>query len=224
MPSCPAGHDSISADFCDICGLAMGGAAPAPPAVSTVVTKPVDPDEVCPECGEPRTGRFCEGCSYDFVAGATRTPTATRSTPVVVTGPAVQGSWAAVVSADRVHFDAVQAQEGPDAADIAFPAYCPDRRFSLSGAQIRIGRRSRSRGLEPEIDLTGPPADPGVSHLHAVLLAQAGGGWALVDPGSTNGTTINDDLDPIKTDVPVPLKDGDRIHVGAWTTITVHAP
>jgi hypothetical protein len=60
--------------------------------------------------------------------------------------------------------------------------------------------------------------------LHAVLLAQPDGGWALVDPGSTNGTTVNDDPAPIKTDIPVPLNDGDRIHVGAWTTITVHAP
>lgn len=230
MPTCPAGHDSISADFCDICGLAVGPATPAPAAVSTVVTQPVGSDEVCPECGEPRTGRFCEGCSYDFVAGSTRsrpasTPVRPGSTPLVVTAPAAGiGSWAAVVSADRAHFDAVQKQEGPDAASIAFPAYCPDRRFALTGEQVRIGRRSRSRGLEPEIDLTGPPADPGVSHLHAVLLAQPDGGWALVDPGSTNGTTVNDDLDPIRTDVALPLQDGDRIHVGAWTTITLHAP
>jgi hypothetical protein len=187
---------------------------------------------VCPECGEARTGRFCEGCSYDFVAGASHTPAvstgstplAVGSTPLVVSSPAVQGAWAAVVSADRAHFDAVQQQDGPDAADIAFPAYCPDRRFSLTGAQVRIGRRSRSRGLEPEIDLTGPPADPGVSHLHAVLLAQPDGGWAVVDPGSTNGTTVNEDMEPIKTDIAIPLRDGDRIHVGAWTTITVHSP
>ena len=51
MPNCPEGHDSASTDFCDVCGLAMGGSAPA--AVSTVVTAAVDPDEVCPECGEP---------------------------------------------------------------------------------------------------------------------------------------------------------------------------
>ena len=25
-------------------------------------------------------------------------------------------------------------------------------------------------------------------------------------------------------DVPIPVRDGDRIHVGAWTTLTVHAP
>ena len=77
-----------------------------------------------------------------------------------------------------------------DASRTLFPAYCPDRQFTLTGEQIRIGRLSRSRGLVPEIDLTGPPQDPGVSHLHAVLLAQDGGGWVVVDPGSTNGTTL----------------------------------
>lgn len=219
MPSCPAGHDSISADFCDICGLAMGGvSAAAPSPTSSAVS-----EENCPECGEPRTGRFCEGCSYDFVAGASHAPTVTE--PVQVFAPVVPiVGWGAVVSADRAHYDAVRLQDGPDAADIAFPAYCPERHFELTGQQIRIGRRSRSRGLEPEIDLTGPPADPGVSHLHAVLLSQPDGGWAVMDPGSTNGTTLNDDPDPIKTDVPVPVRDGDRIHVGAWTTITVRGP
>jgi hypothetical protein len=57
-----------------------------------------------------------------------------------------------------------------------------------------------------------------------VLLAQPGGGWAVVDPGSTNGTTLNDDPEPIGNDVAVPVGDGDRIHVGAWTTIIVRAP
>jgi hypothetical protein len=55
-----------------------------------------------------------------------------------------------------------------DAASIQFPAYCPEPRFRLTGREMRIGRRSTSRGLEPEIDLTGPPADPVISHLHAV--------------------------------------------------------
>jgi pSer/pThr/pTyr-binding forkhead associated (FHA) protein len=132
--------------------------------------------------------------------------------------------WEAVTAADRTYYEKVIAEGGPDAGGIAFPPYCPERSFGLAGEQVRIGRRSKARNLAPEIDLTGPPADPGVSHLHAVLLAQADGGWALVDPGSTNGTTINDDLEPIQTDTPVRLKDGDRVHVGAWTTITVHAP
>jgi hypothetical protein len=233
MPSCPAGHDSTSADFCDVCGLAMGGAAPT--AAPTVVTAPELPAEVCPECGEPRTGRFCEGCSYDFVAGANRTPVAAQvhampdPVPVgqvitAVPAPVTGNGWSAVVIADRGYFDAVRQQDGPDVPAITFPAYCPDRHFTLTGEQIRIGRLSRSRGLVPEIDLTGPPQDPGVSHLHAVLLAQDDGGWAVVDPGSTNGTTLNDDLEPIANDVAVPVRDGDRIHVGAWTTITLRGP
>jgi hypothetical protein len=229
VPNCPDGHDSTSTDFCDVCGLAMAGSGAAP--VATVVTAPVLPAETCPECGEPRTGRFCEGCSYDFVAGASRTPVASPAVTVpppppitVPPPPPAQDTWSVVVSADRAHFDAVQAQDGPDAADIVFPAYCPERYFALGGQQVRIGRLSRSRGMVPEIDLTGPPQDPGVSHLHAVLLPRPDGGWDVVDPGSTNGTTLNDDAEPIRTNVNVPVKDGDRIHVGAWTTITVRAP
>ncbi len=224
MPSCPAGHDSTSADFCDVCGLAMGGAT-ATAVPLTVVTAPALPAETCPECGEPRTGRFCEGCSYDFVAGASRTPVAAAPAPgtAALTPVAVAG-WTVLVTADREYFDAVQQQDGPDVPNITFPNYCPERHFSLSGKEVRIGRMSRSRGMTPEIDLTGPPQDPGVSHLHAVLVARDDGGWAVVDPGSTNGTTVNDDLEPIANDVAVPVRDGDRIHVGAWTTITLRAP
>ena len=83
-----------------------------------------------------------------------------------------------------------------------------------------MGRRSASRGLEPEIDLTGPPTDPGISRLHVVLIAGADGNWAALDPGSENGTLVNGR--EIATGVPVPLHDGDRIHLGAWTVITIH--
>ncbi|HVV19910.1 MAG TPA: FHA domain-containing protein [Pseudonocardiaceae bacterium] len=204
--------------------------APSSPTAPTVVTPVAAPTENCPECGEPRTGRFCEGCSYDFVAGASRTPVVAAPAPdaapaVVAPDPApVAGGWSVVVTADRAYFDAVQQQDGPDVPNITFPTYCPDRHFPLTGKEMRIGRVSRSRGLAPEIDLTGPPQDPGISHLHAVLVAQDDGGWAVLDPGSTNGTTVNDDPEPIATDVAIPVKDGDRIHLGAWTTITIQAP
>lgn len=138
-----------------------------------------------------------------------------RGAPVPATG------WTAVVSADRAYYDAVRAQDGPDVAVLAFPPYCPERRVSLTGREIRIGRRSVSQGTVPEIDLSGPPEDPGVSHTHAVLLARPDGGWTLVDPGSTNGTSVNEETDPIAVNTEIPLQDGDRIHVGAWTTITV---
>jgi pSer/pThr/pTyr-binding forkhead associated (FHA) protein len=117
----------------------------------------------------------------------------------------------------------MQALAGPDADGVGFPPFCPERRFPLTGRQFLVGRRSRSRGIEPEIDLTGPPEDPGVSHAHAILLAQEGGGWAVVDLDSANGTYLNDSEDPIEPNLPVPVSAGDRIHVGAWTTLTLHA-
>ena len=124
-----------------------------------------------------------------------------------------------MVTADRQYFDSVMAADGPDAASIHFPAYCPERRFRLTGPEMRIWRRSTSRGLEPEIDLTGPPADPGISHLHAVLTAAADGGWSVMDPGSSNGTQVNGS--DIAVGVPVPLHDGDRIGLGGWTVVCI---
>jgi hypothetical protein len=83
-------------------------------------------------------------------------------------------AWTAMVASDRAYFENVVAAGGPDAAAVEFPAYTPERRFRLAAPEMRIGRRSVSRGLEPEIDLTGPPTDPGISRLHAVLFAEPG--------------------------------------------------
>jgi pSer/pThr/pTyr-binding forkhead associated (FHA) protein len=124
-----------------------------------------------------------------------------------------------VVTADRAYYDSIQAAGGPDAADIAFPAYCPQRRFRLAGTEVRIGRHSPSSGIDPEIDLSVPPADPGVSRLHAVLLRAPDGTWSVVDPGSANGTAVNgSEIPPGQR---VPLREGDRIHLGAWTELRV---
>jgi hypothetical protein len=144
--------------------------------------------------------------------------------PVVRSGPAPVAavvSWHVTVAADRAYFDRVVAAGGPDAGAMAFPEFCPPRRFELHGRQVSIGRRSRSRGIFPGIDLLGPPEDPGVSHHHAVLVA-SGDGWSVVDLGSTNGTTVNGADEPLPANRPHPLEPGDRVHVGAWTTITLH--
>ena len=50
---------------------------------------------------------------------------------------------------------------------------------------------SPKSGIDPEIDLSVPPADPGVSRLHAVLLKAPDGTWSVIDPGSANGTVVN---------------------------------
>ncbi|WP_247611948.1 FHA domain-containing protein, partial [Actinomadura latina] len=192
------------------------------------------------DCGTPGADRFCEACGYDFATGggvptprtapAQPAPPGSPGPPVPappvpappVPAPPVPGAvWTAVVTADRAYFDAVMAEEGPDSAALSFPPYAPERRIPLTGRQIRIGRRSSSQPSPPEIDLREPPEDPGVSHVHAVLLAKPDGAWTLVDPGSTNRTCVNGSTDPIPYNVEVPVSDGDRIHVGAWTTITL---
>ncbi|MFE6662785.1 FHA domain-containing protein [Streptomyces sp. NPDC057697] len=130
-------------------------------------------------------------------------------------------SWTAVIAPDREYFLAMMQRSGPEATGLNLPAYSPEQQLPLSGNQITIGRRRQSTGESPDIDLSVPPEDPGVSHQHAVLVQQPDGGWAVVDQNSTNGTTLNGAEDPIQPYVPVPLQDGDRVHVGAWTTITV---
>jgi serine/threonine protein kinase len=148
-------------------------------------------------------------------------PAATSSPPppAAAVPPVTTGRWTAVVTADRAYYDSVQAASGPDAASIHFPVDYPELRFPLSGTEARIGRRSVSRGIEPEVDLSGPPTDPGVSRLHAMLIARPDGSWSVVDSGSPNGTQVNgSDIQPGET---VPLHDGDRIHLGAWTLITI---
>ncbi|MFF2964731.1 FHA domain-containing protein [Streptomyces sp. NPDC057963] len=130
-------------------------------------------------------------------------------------------SWTAVIAPDREYFLAMMQRSGPEATGLNLPAYSPEQQLPLTGSQVTVGRRRHSTGESPDIDLSVPPEDPGVSHQHAVLVQQPDGGWAVVDQNSTNGTTLNGAEDPIQPYVPVPLQDGDRVHVGAWTTITV---
>jgi hypothetical protein len=216
--TCPNGHQSATADYCDQCGARIAGApapapAPAAPSAPAAEAPAAAPQaEPCPVCGAPRTGddRYCEGCGYDFASGVPAPAAAGQA-------PATSTSWELVVTADRGYYDRLQ----PDGVE--FPAVCPPRTFTLTSSEVRIGRHSNTRGIQPEVDLTGAPEDPAISHLHAMLIRQTDGSYSVVDPGSTNGTTVNDNADPIAANVPVHLADGDRIHLGAWTTITIHA-
>ncbi|MFG2695954.1 FHA domain-containing protein [Kitasatospora sp. NPDC048407] len=132
-------------------------------------------------------------------------------------------TWFAVVAADHDYFSDMMTRSGPEAAGLFFPPYTQERRIPLTGrGQLRIGRRSQQRGTVPEIDLSVSPEDPGASHQHALLAEQPDGSWVVVDQDSTNGTTLNGGPDTLPPHTAIPLNDGDRIHIGAWTTITVH--
>ncbi|WP_329568344.1 FHA domain-containing protein [Kitasatospora sp. NBC_01266] len=151
-------------------------------------------------------------------------PTSFALTPPAQQQPMEQTrtTWVAVVAADREYFTDMMARSGPEASGLFFPPYCPERRIPITGrGQLRIGRRSQHKGTVPEIDLSVPPEDPGASHQHALLAEQPDGSWVLVDQDSTNGTTLNGGADPITPHTAIPLGEGDRIHIGAWTTITL---
>jgi hypothetical protein len=242
---CRHGHESETPDFCDECGVPIDGAPPAPatpavaptPAPSAATAAPAPPPagqegEFCPLCGTPRSGRFCEEDGHDFVVSGAAPAPAAPAPPAPGRGPVAQApgapppesGWVVTVEADRRYYESVLAREGPDIGEVTFPNYYPRAEIPLAGDEIRVGRR-RVHGSTPapQVDLAGPPLDPGVSHLHAVLLplpdADGALGWSVLDPGSTNGTTINYADEPIALDTVIPLRDGDRVHVGAFTTL-----
>ena len=146
-----------------------------------------------------------------------------RATPAA---SSTSAAWTAVVTSDRTYYDRMRLSVALSGASgvvpgpfLAFPNFDDQRRFHLNGSQMRIGRQSATRNLDLEIDLAGPPADPGISRLHAILVAAPDGDWAVLDPGSANGTLVNGRR--IAVGDLVPLQHGDRINLGAWTVITV---
>lgn len=224
-PTCPDGHQSSTTDYCDQCGALMVAQLPT----ATAAEAEADPDtraagtgppveaapglalgEPCPDCRAPRSGddRFCEDCGYDFSTA--------RSRPLG--SEAVAAAWELVVSADRAYFEQMGAE------GVKFPDDYPPRRFALERERMRLGRRRPAHGDVPEIDLSGPPEDPAISHVQALLVRRPDGSYEVIDPGSTNGMTLNEDPLPLAANVAVPLADGDRLRFGAWTKVTVRGP
>jgi hypothetical protein len=216
--TCPNGHASQSADYCDQCGIRLGHTSPQIPSEGSLGDPTANPGSgvvACPVCGDQVEGggRYCETCgtdienaSADQLAGSP--PAAALSAP-----PPME--WELVVACDRDYFDRVEAEE------IEFPAAPTEWTVSLAEDRICIGRGGAVQPGEQALDLSAPPADSGVSRHHAVFERQPDGGWTVVDCHSTNGTYLNDGADPISCEQPVPVVDGDRIHLGAWTTMTL---
>jgi FHA domain len=197
---CPHGHASQATDYCDLCGVRIVPAAAAEqtsilPVIEEIGTSPAVRVQPCPDCGAGRAGgdRYCERCGHDFQAPA---PRATE--------------WEVVVSADRIRW------ERQPTPGLRFPDPPPESRLKLDRATVRIGRLGAG-GEQAEI----APDDPAISGVHAVLERRADGAYSIRDLQSTNGTTLNDDPRPMASDTAVALADGDRIKLGAWTTITV---
>ena len=113
--------------------------------------------------------------------------------------PAVR--WEAVVTVDRNRFDAL----GP--IGLAFPADYPTWTLALDRDAVALDRRT----------LLG---DPGISRDHAMII-RTPSGVAVIDNGSLNGTTLNDEA--VAQSRATALHDGDVLRLGAWTTLEIHA-
>jgi hypothetical protein len=178
----------------------------------------------CPACSTVGVAgnRFCENCGHDFESPepvAAESPKAAPpdgDQPVAEVDPLAAHGWELVVGTDRSFYDSLES------TDVAFPDDpAADRLIALCGERVEIGRRSESRGWTPAVDLAGPPVDSGISHAHAVLCRLPDGRWSVTDEGSANGTFLNTRSDPIPVGIATPLDDGDQVHIGAWTTLTI---
>lgn len=194
---CPKGHSSSEEDFCSECGakITAGNRASAPME--------------CPDCKAPRAadaGEFCEVCGYNFRNGAHGDVAFAQAAAPEI--PAPLSKWSIIASIDpNLREDG--SPEPPEQAPFA---------FAIEKAENLIGRRSRARGIEPEIALD---FDDAVSHRHAIVSRLEDGSIAVRDIGSANGTRLNgQDLPPL-TDTA--LKDGDALTLGHWTRLVVKA-
>jgi hypothetical protein len=153
----------------------------------------------CPGCGDLVDGRFCESCGFDLETGQAAAVATTLS-----------------LGADQAHWDRMVGSGEP-----AFPAVPPTLTFELTGERATLGRIKAGAAADVDLVITGPTADPAVSH-HQCEFEKVDGRWVVRDAGSSNGTWINDAAEPLAAGATHPLADGDRILIGAWTCLTVH--
>ena len=138
-------------------------------------------------------------------------PRARRSSRRTLTGV----DWVAEVWVDPDWFTHQQAAGACPTSGL--PTVVP-----LKGTVVLIGRRSKSRNINPEIDCT---SDGAISHRHAEL-ARNGERWSVKDLGSTNGTYVGSPGgaypdDALAPQQPRELADDERIYLGAWTRVVV---
>ncbi|TDO49202.1 double zinc ribbon protein [Kribbella sp. VKM Ac-2527] len=220
--TCPSGHPSVSADYCDVCGLPIGAAAtPAAASIPTpAVAAPAPALQACPNCSESATADalFCESCGYDFTTGTMPRPASPldlSTPPPVSPAPPLTADWVVERWVDPDWY-AVQQSDDPCPSP-GLPVVVP-----ITAKSVLVGRPSKSRGISPEIDCGD---DTGVSRRQAQLTTD-GQRWWVEDLQSSNGTYVAPSSSPLPED-PIPpgqrreLNEDDRIYVGAWTRLVV---
>ena len=228
MNTCPNGHATSAADYCDVCGAPVDP-APAPAAAAGDL-------EPCPGCGTPHAedALFCESCGYDFTTGTMprpldppeQAPAASVPSPDPDEGapglpdapaPVPVPRWVVEVWIDPAWYAASQATD-------PMPSAGPPTTVVLTSRSALVGRPSTSRNIHPDVDCE---SDTGVSRRQCQLTTD-GSRWWVEDLDSANGTFVGAASGALPED-PVPvgtkreLGADDRVHVGAWTRLVLRA-
>lgn len=219
---CPKGHNSADEDFCSECGAKIQGVVPATAAPAQSVPSA----KVCPDCGAPAPAagvNFCEICGFNFVtntSGQFSVPVVPQPLPPPPPLPpdpptppappvAAPAAFKVTVSVDP----SLRTAESPEApGDLAPASYPLDKPANL------LGRKSEARAVFPEIPLD---SDSAVSHRHGLISVTPDGSLIYRDLSSSNGTRLNGT--EVKPLVDTPLKAGDKLTLGHWTSIIVEA-
>jgi len=216
---CPAGHESVDADFCSECGNQLT-APPAPLTSSgTAIPASMVPDasaasasEDCPKCSELRDGsaQFCGVCGYDFVnKTGGEVPQAADPAPAAVAPSYAPTAALAVAVSSSLSSARIDLEVVVGSGSV--------RKHSLFDFESLIGRPNNKVALTLTID-----GDEGISRKQ-MMITRTTGSVTVRDLDSANGTAV--ERAGVKTTcAPGEEKElavGDKIIIGEHTVITV---
>jgi FHA domain len=180
--------------------------------------------KACPMCGTSLGNALAQSIApVTPIAAIPATPAPPKFTPAPLVSPSAPDPAAGLDREARHQGDRTQYQPRVPAA--ASPNLPPDpkvpllklihssgREFPLLGEAGYVGRRSPTKLVPPEIDLTGIPGEDIISRNHArVAWDWSHNAYTIVDM-STNGIYLNGSL--LTAGVPYRLINGDSLQLG----------
>lgn len=209
-PQCQA-PNVADALFCEACGFDFLGASPASSTAAPVSSEGGESGNTA--SGEAGTVLLDEDSTTATAAVGTHAPANQESVQNV--SPDIDVAWVVELWIDP---DWYAVQSSPD----PLPSPGVPETVPLRHRSVLIGRTSRSRNINPDIDCA---SDTGVSRRQAQLSTD-GTRWFIEDLDSANGTFVAPasgalPSHPIQVGKRVELDADDRVYFGAWSRMVI---